>query len=109
MPTTHTTPKQPPVPSLDEKDYSAPFTLGLLSLILVFVPFVGLTLATIGLALSVRGFRTIGRNDQGYPVVTHIPWAKAPSRLKTSLVLSCIGFGLPFLVLFVIGAIMRLF
>jgi len=79
------------------------FTLGILSLALVFVPFVGVVLAALGLGLGLRALRKTGKTEDGYVYVRFTPLALAHPRLRTGIILSIIGFAIPVVVLFALS------
>jgi len=114
MPETHTPKNKSVTPpaATSGPEYEAAntsFTLGVLSLALVFIPFVGVILAALGLGLGLRALRTTGKTEDGYVYVRFTPMAQAHPRLRKGIILSIIGFAIPVLVLFVLmfGSLFR--
>ena len=94
-----------PVVATSGPEYEAAttsFTLGILSLALVFVPFVGIILAALGLGLGLRGLRKIDKTEDGYIYIRFTPMAQAHPRLRKGIILSIIGCAIPVVVLFVL-------
>lgn len=81
---------------------TVPYTLGILSLALVFIPFVGVILAALGLGLGLRSLRKISKTADGYVTVRLTPLSQAHPRLRKGIIMSIIGFAIPVLVLFVL-------
>jgi len=69
----------------------ATFTLGILSIVLGIIPFVGLALAVAGTALGIRGVRKYEKTPEGNLIVVHVPWARVDTQHRVGLILSVIG------------------
>jgi len=91
-----------------DQQTTAALVLGILSLVLILVPFIGFTLGLIGLVLAIRKFRKIVYTEDGYRGVFFLNWSKASGQLKAAFITSMLGtFGF-LIVLIFITAIARL-
>ena len=78
---------------------------GIFSLILIWLPVVGVGLAIIGLSLALSQTKKIITRKDGFSTVVYLRWPAVPPRLKTAIVVSIVGLFGPVLVLMGLGLI----